>query len=240
VAPDFERASRDRLLESIREVFESLLNEESLDTTVQRVVELAQWTIPECQHASITRGGRNGAYTANTTSTVATEIDHAQYASNRGPCLDALREQRTVSVARTDEPGEYEEFGRCAIERGVRSSLSVPLAVRGEAVGALNLYSHEEDGFGAGTELAETFGQQVAVAISAANLHEQTRQLVIGLRHALESREAIGQATGILMASGRLTRDAAFDALVKASQDANRKLRDIADEVTRTGGLPNH
>jgi GAF domain-containing protein len=238
MAPDSD--SSDRLLESIHEVFESLLNEESLDATVQRVTELAQRAIPECEHASITRSGRNGAYTANTTSTVASDIDHAQYASNRGPCLDALREQRKVIVARTAEPGDYEEFGRCAIERGVRSSLSLPLAVRGEAVGALNLYAHHENGFAAGTEIAEAFGQQVAVAISAANLHEQTRELVVGLRHALDTREVIGQATGILMATEHLTRDAAFAKLVKASQHMNRKLRELADELVTTGTLPPH
>ena len=50
------------------------------------------------------------------------------------------------------------------------------------------------------------------------------------LTHALESRVIIEQAKGLLMATG-LTADAAFDALKKASQRENRKLKLVAEAV---------
>lgn len=45
-------------------------------------------------------------------------------------------------------------------------------------------------------------------------------------------------AVGILMARQQLTSEQAFGRLVTASQHLNRKLRDIAAEVTETGALP--
>jgi AmiR/NasT family two-component response regulator len=58
------------------------------------------------------------------------------------------------------------------------------------------------------------------------------------LRRALESREVIGQAMGILMERHRITASQAFDVMVHASQRTNVKLRVIADELVRTGTLP--
>jgi AmiR/NasT family two-component response regulator len=49
----------------------------------------------------------------------------------------------------------------------------------------------------------------------------------------MESRAAIEQAKGILMARQHCTADDAFDILRRASQRENRKLRDIADEMVR-------
>jgi hypothetical protein len=58
------------------------------------------------------------------------------------------------------------------------------------------------------------------------------------LQVALESRAVIDQAKGVLMERYRLTSDQAFRLLVQASMNANRKVRDIANELVHTGELP--
>ena len=58
------------------------------------------------------------------------------------------------------------------------------------------------------------------------------------IRAGLDSNRVIGTAIGILMATYRLTAAAAFRLLVAASQHSNRKLRDIAADVTTTHRLP--
>jgi AmiR/NasT family two-component response regulator len=58
------------------------------------------------------------------------------------------------------------------------------------------------------------------------------------MRAGLESNRAIGTAVGMLMANHRLTAATAFQLLVAASQHSNRKLRDIAADVTITRRLP--
>jgi len=57
------------------------------------------------------------------------------------------------------------------------------------------------------------------------------------LEQALSSNRQIGAAIGILMASHKLTSDRAFALLRKASNDTNRRLRDVADDVVLTGSL---
>ena len=58
------------------------------------------------------------------------------------------------------------------------------------------------------------------------------------LRVALETNRAISAAVGVLMALHHVTHDDAFDLLVRVSQHRNRKLRDVAEDVVRTGVLP--
>jgi AmiR/NasT family two-component response regulator len=55
---------------------------------------------------------------------------------------------------------------------------------------------------------------------------------------ALASRDLIGQAEGILMATHRVSAVEAFDLLRPTSQDPNVKLRNVADHVSRSGDLP--
>lgn len=56
------------------------------------------------------------------------------------------------------------------------------------------------------------------------------------LERALESRDIIGQAKGILMARQSITADAAFEILARASQRSNRKLRDVAADLVANCG----
>jgi hypothetical protein len=58
------------------------------------------------------------------------------------------------------------------------------------------------------------------------------------LETALKTSRRIGTAIGILMASQHFTEIEAFDALVRASQQANRKLNEIANDVVESGELP--
>ncbi len=59
-----------------------------------------------------------------------------------------------------------------------------------------------------------------------------------GLARSIATRHLIGQAQGILMERHKITSDRAFALLVRASQDRNVKLRDIAEQLVHSGSLP--
>lgn len=67
---------------------------------------------------------------------------------------------------------------------------------------------------------------------------DRLRREVEQLRQALGNSRTIGAAIGIAMATLRLTEEQAFAVLVRASQTANRKLRDVAHDVVFTGAVP--
>jgi AmiR/NasT family two-component response regulator len=77
-------------------------------------------------------------------------------------------------------------------------------------------------------------GEVVDVAIN----HEEEERRVEALGSALQARQVIGQAQGILIERERLTAEAAFDLLRRASQHLNVKLRDLAATLVDTGEVP--
>lgn len=76
------------------------------------------------------------------------------------------------------------------------------------------------------------------VAIANAEVYWRTYELTQNLEIALENRDRIGQAKGILIATAHISGDEAFDVLRRTSQNLNVKLRQIADHVVWTGQLP--
>ncbi|MFJ9822019.1 ANTAR domain-containing protein [Streptomyces sp. NPDC101151] len=68
----------------------------------------------------------------------------------------------------------------------------------------------------------------------ALNGDEDLRMEVDQLRRAMQTRPAIDQATGILMATFGLSAQDAWDVLVAASQNTNTKLAVIAEELVAT------
>jgi GAF domain-containing protein len=114
---------------------------------LRRCVDAAESTIGGCDAAAVTIVGKRRARVAACTSEVARELEAAQYRAGEGPSVDAVRQLQVFNVDSIAEAHSWPRFRSTAIEKGIRSSLSVPLTVRGEALGVLNLYSRRPDAF---------------------------------------------------------------------------------------------
>ena len=118
----------------------------------------------------------------------------------------------------------------------------VVLTARAEAESAVEAFAAGADDF-----VAKPFNS--AELLARVRAHYQMNQLrdhaidqaqtTVGkLRRALQSNRTTGTAVGIVMARYDLDSERAFQVLVRASQQNNRKLSDIAEELIRTGVLP--
>lgn len=159
-------------------------------------------------------------------------LDELQQRTERGPCVEASREQHVVDLADTRTDARWPEFTEMAVELGVLSMLCVPLWVDERKLGSLSLYSSEPHAFDqTAARLANLYATHAALALADAQRVDQLHRVVT-------NRDLIGQAKGILMATQRITADDAFALLTNASQRLNRKLVDIAEVVATTGALP--
>ena len=195
--------------------------------------------VPGAEHASVSRVCGNRFVTIRPTHPIAATADHLQYDLGTGPCVDAALEDRVIRVddLRTDD--RWPDYGaRVHAQTGLVSSLSTRLYLEASAeITGLNLYSTQPGAF---DDLAETtailLATHGALAVLAAQEHDRAENLEI----ALATNRDIGVAMGVLMAVHGLDRVQAFNVLRIASQQTNRKLRDIAHEVGDTGHLPLH
>src|SRR5215203_4784113 len=162
---------------------------------------------------------------------VARDGDQIQYDLGEGPCLDAAMHERWVYVSDVREDPRWPASSiRLAEEVGVGSMVSCRLtldAAPHQTLGGMNLYSTVEDGF-----TGEDQMRAILLASLGAVVVDASQQQA-HLRAAIESRQVIGEAVGIIRAQSRqISSDEAFAMLVKASQRMNLKLRDLARRIT--------
>jgi GAF domain-containing protein len=221
-------------IEGLRDLFAA---EEPLDDVAGRVADTALAAIPHADIISITVLSWPNSRTAACTDEHALELDTEQYASGRGPCLEAALQRTPLRAVIDDELPRWPEFVEAAQRAGIRASLSVPLLIDGvdseqELVGSLNIYSHTATAFDPyDAELMRLYSVAAGQAISNSNRWHKSRETVTQLETALLSRSDIDMAKGALIALHGCDPNAAFAELKDESQRRNIKLRDVAREM---------
>ncbi len=215
------------------------LAESDMPQVLNRVAELAKQTIPDAVEVSVSLVRSGTAVTAAFTGELAIQLDERQYENGYGPCLAACAGAETILIPDMGTEDRWPDFAANALQSGVHSSLSIGLPVQEAVTGALNIYGGKPGAFDQDSvEMAHTFASYAAVALANAQLYSSTAALASQMQEAMASRSVIEQAKGILIAQRGCTVDEAFDILVRASQAANRKLREIAEGVVRSAQHP--
>lgn len=229
-------------LPALRDFTQLLLAAGTVDGVLRRVVATARHAIPNADLVSITLRHDDGTLETPTgTGPDAIELDQAQYRAENGPCVNAADPAGPAYARSNDLANEtaWPTFAASATAHGYTAVLSTALLSGAEPMpftGALNIYSRDREGFDdSARDMAFLLATHASLALVAAHTRQSlvdAQHTVVNLRHALDSRTIIGQATGILMTRRNLTADQAFDVLRRTSQDQNIKLARLAALLT--------
>jgi GAF domain-containing protein len=192
----------------------------------ERVAHYARTAVDASDSGIMLVKARGKVYTAAGTCDDVDKAHMLQVECNEGPCLDAIRDGDSVYVT-GDAPNDsrWPLWGPRIGELGYRSVVSVRLETLDRKFGSLNAYSIAIDDFTpSDVEVMQYLGVHASAAIAAT-------QTVDDLHTALESRNLIGQAQGILMAVYDLDSEGAFQYMRRLSMDDNTRLRDVASHV---------
>src|SRR6478752_1190523 len=197
---------------------------------VSAVCDEAVRLVDPARHAGVVLAvGRRSLEVVATTGPVPQQLDELQQQVGAGPCLTAARSQEVIRLEDVTTDQRWPPFATQATDAGVRSMLCLPLHVDTTTFGTLSLYAESPRAF---KDVTESVARVLAV-LAAITLSESRGKA--NLERALESRDLIGQAKGIIMQARRVTAEEAFTLLVRRSQETNTKLVDVAEAVTRTG-----
>jgi len=199
--------------------------------SLQAVIAMAVQTGP-CDGASITmRGAGKTVDTVASSDGKVEQADLLQYELGEGPGLEAVWTDGVFIVPDLVADGRWPHWSPRAAELGIGASLAVHLFTDA-ALGSLNLYSLAPRGFSeSDIENAKVIAAQASVVLAYARTQQN-------LWHAIDTRNLIGQAQGILMQRYGLTAPKAFAVLRRYSQHHNIKLTVLAEQLTTTGQLP--
>lgn len=164
----------------------------------------------------------------------AESMELLQLQADEGPCVECFRSGLPVSVVDlADTAGRWPVLAAVLTSGGMfRSVHALPLRLRGEAIGAMNLFHHQpgalpEDDLALGQAMADvaTIGILQERSIRRGELFKEQMQT------ALNSRVIIEQAKGVLAEQDGLSMDDAFGQLRSYSRNRNQRLSEVARRV---------
>ncbi len=229
-------APYDSLVAGLRLAAHGVFSEHAVDDHpadgISQILAAAVATVPGVAVGGISITERGAIASPAVTSEDVRLLNELQTRLQEGPCFTAVDAPPVDGVVvaqdltRDPDAARWPRFAPQAVAYGYRALLSTELSLRGTRRVGMTLYSHHPEVFDdTARTLAGISAVQAALVVGGADRAAH-------LQRAVESRDLIGQAKGILMERFRITADAAFQMLVRASQDTNVKLVDIAQLLT--------
>jgi GAF domain-containing protein len=219
------------LLAAVREFTGTILNPFDLQELLQRLTDHAV-TTTDAQGAGVMLAGHGGLGFAAASDDAVVDIEVFQGRIEDGACHHAFSVDEVVVVEDLGAEDRWPAYTERALELGFRSVLGVPMNACGQTIGVLNLYRTHPGAWTADDlEAAEIVTAMGSGYVLFANQLRAQHELTDQLQTALESRDTIGQAKGVLMARHGVGSAEAFEMLRERSQRANVKLRDVAREI---------
>ncbi len=157
-----------------------------------------------------------------------------QLESRSGPCVDAVLTGEQIAV--TDLAAMHQrwpDFGRAVEGVGYSTVYALPMRLRDETIGALNLFNaHQPPLSEFDQRLAQALADIATIGILQQRALARSSNLAEQLQLALNTRITVEQAKGVIAEFGGVDMGAAFEALRTYSRDHRAKLSGVALSLT--------
>ncbi|MEU7482096.1 GAF and ANTAR domain-containing protein [Lentzea sp. NPDC042327] len=200
-----------------------------LQTLTERCVELL-----ELDAVGILLADQRGALNLVAASTEqARMLELFQLQDEEGPCLDCFHTGQPVECADLEqEPQRWPRFTAAARDQGFAAVHAVPMRLREQVVGALNLFRTSPGAIPQdAVELAQSFANVATISILQVRALRHSEMVTEQLQNALNSRIVIEQAKGILAERLQIDVADAFSLMRTHARNSNQLLSEVAQHV---------
>lgn len=160
-------------------------------------------------------------------------LELLQLQTDEGPCPECFHTGKPVTV--TDlaaETRRWPRFVAAAREIGFRSVHALPMRLRTEIIGALNLFDTRPGVLPAQTvQLGRALADVATIGLLQARAISRREMLAEQLQTALNSRVIIEQAKGVLAERRHIDMDRSFALLRSTARTSNRRLSDLSRAI---------
>jgi transcriptional regulator with GAF, ATPase, and Fis domain len=229
-----------RLAETFVDLADTLVDEfdviDLLQVLADRCVELL-----EVNAAGIMLADQDGSLVAAAASDEQARILGLLEAQNdEGPCRDCYQHGTPVTNVQLDRAADrWPHFTPRALAAGFHCANALPLRLRNQVIGSLNLFHADRAGLDdAGLRVAQALADIATIGILQQRTIRRAEVVAVQLQAALTSRVMIEQAKGVLAERLKISTDDAFQVLRAAARSRNRLLSDLARDVTNGSADP--
>src|SRR6201996_2722716 len=161
-------------------------------------------------------------------------LEELQIRHQEGPCIEAFDTKELIGADDLEQEKRWPLFSQSAVEREFRAVLASPLPYNQGAVGVVAVLSEQTRPWTPTNELALlAFTDLAALLIASIIQGEQQTELAGQLQGALNSRQVIEQAKGILMGTQGVSARAAYEQLRARARAQRRKLAEVCSDVVQ-------
>lgn len=160
-------------------------------------------------------------------------IELLQQGAGEGPCVDAYLTGRTVTVVDIASAyARWPNFATSAADLGYASMHAMPLRLRKQTIGSLNLFRDRIGGFSIDDEVA---ARALADVATIGILHERSIResdtARAQLQYALDSRVIIEQAKGVVAHTENVDMDTAFQIIRAKARNSSTRLSEVSRQI---------
>jgi GAF domain-containing protein len=149
-----------------------------------------------------------------------------------GPCLDCVFTGSPVSSADLGADGRWPRFTAAAAHAGFSAVYAVPMRLRSDVIGGINLFRAEPRPLASTDErIAQALADVATIGVLQQRSRHRAGLLAEQLQSALDSRITIEQAKGVLAQRGGLQMEAAYRMLRQHARNGNHHLSQLAHDV---------
>ncbi|HEV7974045.1 GAF and ANTAR domain-containing protein [Amycolatopsis sp.] len=235
-SPDAVREPQ--LLQAFVQMADTLVDDYDVVDVLHQLVEHSLQLLPVAAAGIMLSDQRGHLQVLASSTEQARLLELFQVQNDEGPCLDCVRTRESVLVADLSETASrWPRFAPQALREGFSAVHAVPLRLRRETIGALNLFGREPGLLGErDLQVARALADIATIGILQERAIRRGEVLTEQLQTALNSRVAIEQAKGALAHAGNLDMDQAFAVLRFYARKNNARLSEVAHQIV-TGAL---
>jgi transcriptional regulator with GAF, ATPase, and Fis domain len=223
----------DRLLETFVTLADTLIDQYDIIEFLQTLAECCVDVVDVSAAGIMLADHEGGLRHAACSNEQMRFVELMELQLEEGPCFDAFRTRRPVVCASPEEAVErWPNFAPRAQAGGFSGYSAVPMRLRTEVIGALNLFSFSSLALNDGDiKVVQAMADVATIGILQERLVRDANAFSTQLKVALESRIVIEQAKGIIAEHSKISVDVAFDRMRAYARGHNRLLSDTARQV---------
>lgn len=167
------------------------------------------------------------------TSEESQHVELLQHRAGAGPCVDAYRYGKVVTLSDIEAEGDrFPAFQSAALSQGFHSVHAIPMRVRPKTIGALNLFRTDTGSLSvADAKIAQALADLATISILHARNLQEEAVMKEQVARALGSRVLIEQAKGIIAQRDSIDMDEAFKILRAYSREHDQTLHMSAAQI---------
>lgn len=226
-------ARETRLLHAFVDLADTLVDDYDIVDVLHQLVESCVDLFDATAAGLLLSDQRGGLELLASSSEQSRLLELFQLQADEGPCLDCFRTGEPVSAPDIGaESTRWPRFSAQAVDQGFLAVHAVPLRLRGQTIGALNLFAirvgpmHPQD-----LRVARALADTATIGILQERAIHRGEVLTEQLQAALNNRITIEQAKGVLAHAGDLDMSEAFQLLRRYGRANSTRLSEIAHRV---------